>query len=190
MRVPQASTPQLEFFKRATNAQLDTTVRPQRLVHNVQVESSKLALAMEMKLKSASNVLQAATVLLDKIIVPDVLQDTTVVMVVALAHRVQEANPLLELRPLVQVSQYAQNAPKVPTRVMDWQPRNVPLVELLTVLKALVLLERTHRLAQSAHQVTQERQQMVRADVLCAPRQHPTLLLEMGKPAQHSIVAA
>ena len=120
MCVLQAGTPQLEFFKRAANAQLDTTVRPQRLVHNAQVESSKLVLAMDMKLKSASNVLQAATVLLDKIIVPDVLQDTTVVMVVALAHRVQVANPLLELRPLVQVLQYAQNAPKVPTRVMAW----------------------------------------------------------------------
>ena len=66
MCVLQAGTPQLEFFKRAANAQLDTTVRPQRLVHNAQVESSKLALAMEMKLKSASNVLQAATVLLDQ----------------------------------------------------------------------------------------------------------------------------
>ena len=86
MCVLQAGTPQLEFFKRATNAQLDTTVRLQRLVHNAQVESLKLALAMEINLKCASNVLQAATVLfLDKITVPDVRQDTTVVKLVARA---------------------------------------------------------------------------------------------------------
>ena len=75
---------------------------------------------MEMKLKSASNVLQAATVLLDKITVPDVRQDTTVVKVVALALLALAASQLLELRHLVRAPQYAQNAPKVPTRVMGW----------------------------------------------------------------------
>ena len=184
MCVLQAGTPQLEFFKRAANAQLDTTVRPQRLVHNAQVESSKLALAMEMKLKSASNVLQVATVLLVKIIVPVVQLGTTVVMVVALALLALAVSQLLELRPLVQVSQYAQNAPKVPTRVMDWQPRDVWLVGLHTVLKALVLLGRTHRLAQSAHQVTQDHRQVARADVRCALHQHPTQQRAMDRSAQ------
>ena len=108
------------MVKRAANAQLDTTVGPQRLVHNAQVESSKLALAMDMKLKCASNVLQAATVLLDKITVPDVQQDTTVVKVVELALLALPASPLLELRHLVRAPQYVQNAPEVPTRVMAW----------------------------------------------------------------------
>ena len=121
MCVLQASTPQLELFKCAANAQLDTTVRPQRLVHNAQVESLKLALAMEINLKCASNVLQADTVLfLDKIIVPDVRQDTTVVKVVALALLALPVSQLLELRHLVRAPQYAQNAPEVPTRVMVW----------------------------------------------------------------------
>ena len=145
---------------------------------------------MEMRPVFAQNAPRVATVLLDKIIVPVVQLGTTVVMVVALALLALAVSQLLELRHLVWAPQYAQNAPKVPTRVMDWQPRNVPLVELLTVLKALVLLERTHRLAQSAHQATQELQLLVQVGVLCAPHQHPTLQLETGRPAQHSIVTA
>ena len=94
-----------------TNARLDTMVLSQTPACNVQVESSKLALAMEMKLQSASNVLQVATVLLVKIIVPVVQLGTTVVMVVALALLALAVSQLLELRHLVWAPQYAQNAP-------------------------------------------------------------------------------
>ena len=106
--------------KNVTNAQLDTTARPQRLAPNVPVESIKLVLVMEMRPVFAQNAPQVITVHLDKITVPVVQQDTTVAKVVARAQHVQVANPLLVWKPLVQTPQYAPSVPKVPTRVMGW----------------------------------------------------------------------
>ena len=118
----------------ATNAQLDITAPPQRLVPNVPVESTKLVLVMEMRPVFAQNVLQVATVLQDKIIVPVVQLDTTVAKVVVRAQRVRVVHPLVVWKPLVRTPQSAPSVLKAPSRVMDWQPLDALLVEQLTAL--------------------------------------------------------
>ena len=82
----------------------------------------------------AQNVLQVATVLQDKIIVPVVQLDTTVAKVVVRAQRVQVEHPQLDWKPLVRTPQSALNVPKAPTRVTVWQPLDAPCVEPPTAL--------------------------------------------------------
>ena len=97
--------------------QLDITARPQRLVLNAQVESTKLVSVTEMRPVFAQNVPQVATVLQDKTTAPVVQLDTTVAKVVVRAQRVRVVHPLVVWKPLVRTPQSAPSVPKAPTQV-------------------------------------------------------------------------
>ena len=114
--------------------QLDITARPQRLVLNAQVESTKLVSVTEMRPVFAQNAPQVATVLQDKTTAPVVQLNTTVAKVVVRAQRVRVVHPLVVWKPLVRTPQSAPSVLKAPSRVMDWQPLDALLVEQLTAL--------------------------------------------------------